>query len=251
MKNRVGSSGRPDGGAAGGPFWAILQADLRSLFRSRITYGWLLAAVFIQVVRTLGSHGTGTVSDVVSSGLGDFVYIWALLLIGLSASSVSSEAGELADSIMSKSVTRTEYVLAKFAARVTYTLVSFAVVTAVLVGLSLRLEVGSYDALGLTAAILLVALALVTLTTLGVGLSVAMPSSVTAIVALLVLWYSMTVLFPVVGLGALSPGNLLVMLPQLIGGTFSWDVWYAAAAFAAVATASTALSAAYFYLKDI
>ena len=251
MKNRVGSLGRPDGGAAGGPFWAILQADLRSLFRSRITYGWLLAAVFIQVVRTLGSHGTGTVSEVVSSGLGDFVYIWALLLIGLSASSVSSEAGELADSIMSKSVTRTEYVLAKFAARVTYTLVSFAVVTAVLVGLSLRLEVGSYDAFGLTAAILLVALALVTLTTLGVGLSVAMPSSVTAIVALLVLWYSMTVLFPVVGLGALSPGNLLVMLPQLIGGTFSWDVWYAAAAFAAVATASTALSAAYFYLKDI
>ena len=251
MKSRVGSSGRPDRGAGSGPFWAIVQADLRSLFRSRISYGWLLVAVFIQVIRTLGSHGTGTVADVVSSGLGDFVYIWALVIIGLSASSVSSESGELADSVMSKAVTRTDYVLAKFVARITYTLVSFAAVTAVLVGLSLRLEVGVYDGFGLTAAVLLVALALVTLTTLGVGFSVAMPSSVTAIVALLVLWYAMTVLFPVVDLGILSPGSLLGLLPDLVGGSFGWTVWETAAAFAAVAVASTALSSAYFYLKDI
>jgi len=234
-----------------GPFWAIVQADLKGLFRSRITYGWLLAAVFIQVIRTLGSHGTGTVSDVVSSGLSDFVYIWALVLIGLSASSVSSESGELADSIMSKSVTRLDYVLAKFASRIAYSLVTFSLVTAVLVGLCLKLEVGSYDAAGLIAAILLVALALVTLTTLGVGLSVAMPSSVTAIVALLVLWYTMTVLFPVAELGLLSPGNLLSLLPGLVKGTFSWDVSETAAAFAAVSVASTALSSAYFYTKDI
>jgi len=234
-----------------GPFWAIVQADLRGLFRSRLTYGWVLAAVFIQVVRTLGSHGTGAVSDVVSSGLSDFVYIWALVLIGLTASSVSSEAGELADSIMSKSVTRSDYVLAKFAARITYTLVTFSVVVAVLVGLSIRLEAGGYDAFGLTLAILMVALALVTLTALGVGFSVAMPSSVTSIVALLVLWYSMTVLFPVVGLGLLSPGNLLGLLPGLIGGKFGWDVWQTAAAFAATSVASAALSSAYFYLKDI
>jgi hypothetical protein len=251
MKNPVDSSGRPDRGAAAGPFWAIVQADLRSLFRSRTTYGWLLAAVFIQVVRTLGSHGSETVSDVISSGMGDFIYIWALVIIGLSASSVSSEAGELADSIMSKSVTRTDYVLAKFAARITYSLVTFSVVSAVLVGLSLKLEVGDYDALGLTTAILLLALALVTLTALGVGFSVAMPSSVTAIVALLVLWYSMTVLFPVVGLGLLSPGSLLGMLPELARGMFGWEVWETAAAFAAVSVASTALSSAYFYLKDI
>jgi hypothetical protein len=80
------------------------------LFRSRITYGWLLAAVFIQVVRTLGSRSIRTTSSVVSYGLSDF-YIWSLVIIGLAASSVSSEAGELADSILSKSVTRLDYVL--------------------------------------------------------------------------------------------------------------------------------------------
>ena len=52
-----------------GPFWAIAEADLKSLFRSRITYGWVLVAVFIQVVRTLGASGVGTTSSVVASGL--------------------------------------------------------------------------------------------------------------------------------------------------------------------------------------
>jgi ABC-2 type transport system permease protein len=250
MKNRVDSSGQPDRGVGLGPFWAIIQADLRSLFRNRITYGWLLAAVFIQVVRTLGSQTTD-LSAVVSSGLGDFIYIWALVIIGLAASSVSSEAGELADSVMSKSVTRVDYVLAKFVSRISYTLVAFSIVTAVLVGLGLKLEAGDYNGPGLASAILLVALALVMLTTLGVGFSIAMPNTVMAIVSLLVLWYSMTALFPAVGLGFLSPGSLLGMLPGVVQGAWSQEGWETVGGFAAVSVASAALSSAYFYLKDI
>jgi ABC-2 type transport system permease protein len=228
-----------------------VQADLRGLFRSRITYGWLLAAVFIQVVRTLGSQSTGTTSSVVSSGLSDFVYIWSLVIIGLAASSVSSEAGELADSILSKSVTRLDYVLAKFASRVAYTLIGFSVVTAVLVGLALRLEVNDYDALGLAFAVLLVALTLVMLTALGVGLSVAVPSTVVAIVSLLVLWYSMTIFFPVVGLGLLSPGSMLSKLPDVVKGAWGWGEWETIAGFVSVTGVSVALSSAYFHMKDI
>lgn len=224
---------------------------MRSLFRSRITYGWLLAAAFVQVIRTLGAHGSEPVSTVVSSGLSDFIYVWALVIIGLSASSVSSAAGELADSIMSKSVTRLDYVLAKFASRVFYTLVSFALVTALLVGLAAKLEGGAYDLLGLASAVLLVALVLVTLTILGVGLSITISNSVMAIVILLVLWYSMTALFPAVGLGLLSPGNLLNALPGLIGGSWNSGEWESALAFAVVSAAATVLSSAYFYLKDI
>lgn len=247
----MGSSGQPDKRAALGPLWAIVQADLRSLFKSRITYGWVLVAVFIQVVRTLGSHGTETLPAVVSSGLSDFVYVWALVIIGLAASSVSSEAGELADSVMSKSVTRLDYVFAKFASRILYTLVTFSIVTAVLVGLGSRLEAGGYDAFGLASAIVLVALALVTLTALGVGFSVAMPNTVVAITVLLVLWYSMTVVFPAVGLGVLSPGSLLGMLPGVINGAWSQEGWETLSGFAAVSIASVALSSTYFYLKDV
>ena len=246
----MGSSGRPEGENGTGPFWAIVQADLKSLFRSRITYGWVLAAVFIQVIRTLGSRDTVTVSAVVASGVGDFVYIWALVIIGLSASSVSSEAGELADSVMSKSVTRWDYVLAKFASRVSYSLLTFSMVTGALVGLGVKLEVGDYDPLGLTTSVLLVALALVMLTTMGVGLSVTMSNTVVAIVTLLVLWYAMTVLFPVAGLGVLSPGSLQGMLPDLVRGVWSSE-WESAVGFGAISVGSVALSAVYFHLKDI
>jgi ABC-2 type transport system permease protein len=247
----VGSSERRSRGVSPGPFWAIAAADLKGLFRSRITYGWVLAAVFIQVVRVLGSGGAGLTSGVVSSGLSDFVYIWSLVIIGLSASSVSSESGELADSILSKSVTRLDYVLAKFASRIAYTLITFSVVTSVLVGLTLRLATGDYDALGLASAVLLMALTLATLTAIGVGLSVAMRNTVVSIVTLLILWYSMTIFFPVVGLAALSPGSLLGALPDIIKGTWSAGDWETAAGFAAILGASAVLSSAYFHAKDI
>ena len=244
-------SGQRSPGEGLGPFWAIVRVDLESLFRSKITYGWLLVAIFIQVVRTLGSGATETTSSVIPSGLSDFVYLWALVIIGLAASSVSSEAGELADSIMSKSVTRLDYVLAKFTSRIAYTLVGFSLVTAVLVGLALKLDVSDYSALGLVSAVLLVALTVVMLTVLGVGLSVAMPNTVTAMVTLLVLWYSMTFFFPVVGLGVISPGSTLGRLPDIVRGAWAWGDWETVASFFAISGASVALSSTYFYAKDI
>jgi hypothetical protein len=124
-------------------------------------------------------------------------------------------------------------------------------VTAVLVGLALRLEVSDYDAYGLASAILLIALTLVMLTVVGVGLSIAMPSTVTSIVALLVLWYSMTIFFPVIGLGVLSPGSLLGELPAIAKGAWGWGEWETVAGFVAISGAATALSSAYFHKKDI
>jgi ABC-2 type transport system permease protein len=234
-----------------GPFWAIAEADLKSLFRSRITYGWVIVAVFIQVIRTLGASGVGTTSSVVASGLSDFIYIWALVIIGLAASSVSSEAGELADSILSKSVTRLDYVLAKFASRIAYTLISFSVVSAVLVGLALKLEVHDYTVTGLASALFLTALTLSMLTSLGVGFSIALPNTVMAIVTLLVLWYALTFFFPVLGLGAFSPGQLLAQLPDVVKGTWGTDEWEMVAAFVSTSAVSVALSSFYFHMKDI
>jgi ABC-2 type transport system permease protein len=250
MKSRASSSGQRNLWDGSAPFRAIVLADLRSLSRSRLTYGWLLAAFFVAMVTALGSSG-GATSGVVASGLSDFVYIWSLVIIGLAASSVSSEAGELADSIMSKSVTRLDYVLAKFASRMAYTLVCFGLVGAVLVGLALKLEAADYTGPGLASAVLLVALMLVALTTMGVGLSVVMRNTVMAIVTLLVAWYSMTFFFPLVGLGVLSPGSAVGDLPGIIRGAWGWGEWQTVAGFGALSGISTVLACAYFYRKDI
>ena len=77
------------------------------------------------------------------------------------------------------------------------------------------------------------------------------PNTVMAIVSLLVLWYSMTIFFPVVGLGLLSPGSLLSGLPDVVRGAWGWGEWETVAGFVAVSGVSVALSSAYFHMKDI
>ena len=190
MKSREGSSGQRDLWDRFAPFRAIVLADLRSLSRSRLTYGWLLAALFIVMVTALGRGWGATTSSVVGAGLSDFTYIWPLVFIGLAASSVSSEAGG-ARRLHHEQVGHTPRLRPGqvHVSRIAYTLVCFGLVAAVLVGLALKLETADYTGAGLASAVLLVALMLVTLTTMGVGLSVVMRNTVIAIVTLLVAWY--------------------------------------------------------------
>lgn len=232
-------------------FLAVSEADLKVILKGRLTVAWVAVAIFIQVVRVLGSGGSGTVSSVVASGLSDFLYIWALVLIGLSGGAVSSEAGQLADSILSKSVTRFDYVLAKFASRIAYALVTFSGVTAVLVGLSLKADADGYNGRGLAAAVILVALAMVALVSMGVGLSVIMPNTMSAIITLLVVWYAMTFFLPILGLDAVSPGHLAVGLSKVAEGSWEIQDWETVAGYLSISVASVVLSSAYFHLKDI
>lgn len=233
------------------PFLAIMEADLSSLLKSKLTYGWLVAGLFLEVIRVLGSRAGGETSGVVGPGLSDFLLIWSLIIIGIAASAVSSEAGEFADSIMSKSVTRFDYLFAKFTSRILYVLLVFGVIALVLVGLSLELVKNDYETSGLAYTILFVVLALVMLTTLGVALSTFAPSSIISIVGLLVVWYFMTFFFPILGLGILSPANVSSELARNIQGIWGKNEWETAVAYGAIALTALALSTVYFYYKDV
>ena len=227
-----------------------MQADLSSLFKSKLTYGWLIAALFLEVVRVLGGMSRGNTSNVIGAGFSDFLLIWSLIIIGLTASAVSSEAGEFADSIMSKSVTRFDYLFAKFSARILYVLSIFAVVALVLVGLSITLLNADYTVYGLTFSILLVILALVTLTIMGVAVSAVAPNTIVAIISLLVIWYFMTFLFAPIQLDVLSPGSLASGLPMDIKGVWSADEWKTVVGYFSISLVATTLATAYFYIKD-
>lgn len=241
----MGSSGRYSLAA----FLAILEADLSGLFRSKLTLGWFAVAIFLEVVRVLSS--AGPVSQTLGSGLSDFILIWSILIIGVTASAVSSEAGEIADSIMSKSVTRFDYLFAKFSSRILYTLSVFGAITLVLTGLSIKILASDYQSYGLVYSILLVVLTLVMLSTLGVSISVVAPSTVISIIALLALWYLMALFFPVAGLGFLSPEHVAGGLAGNIRGIWPDGEWKTVASYGAISAAAFALSSVYFYFKDI
>ncbi len=227
-----------------------MQADLAGLLRSKITYGWLIAAVFLVII---GRPFIGTTSSVLSQGLSYFFYIWSMLIIGVAASAVASESGEFADSLMSKPIKRYDYILAKFSSRICYVMAVYLLVVAVLVPLSLRAAVSDYEVYGLIASVSLVALALVMLTCLGVTLSTLFPSVVVPIVVLLILWYAMTFFFPLLdpSLNLLSPSYLAGQLPSITQGVYTGDEWKTVASYAAIAIASVALATVYFSEKDL
>jgi hypothetical protein len=233
------------------PYLTIVQADLSSLFKSRLTYGWLIAGVFLEVITVLTTSVIIPTSAMITQGLSFFIYIWSMLMIAVTASTVSSESGELADSIMSKSVKRHDYILAKYSSRILYVLTIYSAITAVLVVGAVRLAEEDYEIYGLIASILLVALALVMLTALGVTLSTFISNSVISIISLLILWYAMTFFFPTLDLELLSPGNMLIVLPDIIQGTWTNDEWITVTSFVLISFASTAFSTIYFSTSDL
>ncbi len=233
------------------PFLAIVQVDLQNLFRSRITYGWLIVGVFLQVIRVLSAPWAMGTSLIIVQGLGDFIIIWSMLIIGITASAVSSETGELADSIMSKSVKRHDYIMAKFTSRITYVMTIYLLISGVLVGASTRMMENDYDMNGLVAALLLVALALIMLTILGVTLSMVTSNTMISIVALLVLWYSMTIFLPLLDLEFMSPSSMINELPDIIQGVWNGEEWKIAASFGGISIIAMVLSVLYFSIKDL
>ena len=233
------------------PFLAIVEADLGNLFKTRITYGWLIVGVFLQVIRVLSAPPIFGTSLIIVQGLSDFIFIWSMLIIGITASAVSSETGELADSIMSKSVKRYDYILAKFSSRVTYVMTIYGAITAVLVVIALRMMDNNHEVHELIVTILFVALALIMLTVIGVTLSTLVSNSVISIISLLILWYAMLFLFPILDLGFLAPSDLMIQLQDVIQGVWSGEEWKTSAVYSSIIIISIALSTVYFNMKDL
>lgn len=167
------------------PFLAMTQADLEGMVKSKIVWGWIVAALFLEVIRILSSRTMGA-SFTITEGLSDFIFIWSMIIIGITGSAVSSESGELADSLLSKAVKRHEYILAKFCSRVALVFTIYLGISTVLAGLTMRIGVNDIEIYGLSFSILVVALVLIMLTTMGVTFSTIFPNTIVSIVALLV-----------------------------------------------------------------
>ncbi len=233
------------------PFLAMTQADLEGMVKSKIVWGWIVAALFLEVTRSLGS-GTMGASFTITEGLSDFIFIWSMIIIGITGSAVSSESGELADSLLSKSVKRHEYILAKFCSRVALVFTIYLGISTVLAGLTMRIGVNDIEIYGLSFSILVVALVLIMLTTMGVTFSTIFPNTTVSIVALLVVWYSMTFFFSLIDeIKFLSPSYLIGELPKIIQGNWSGTEWKIVSGFSLMSIAFLTVSLLYFSSKDV
>lgn len=113
------------------PYWAVLQTDLGQTVRSWVYRLWVLMmglAALGYVLYKLGAAKAGEfqTTAVQTDDLLRALAIGSLSLISLIAvSSISSERGTVADSILSRGISRHQYFLAKWHARMIVILTTF------------------------------------------------------------------------------------------------------------------------------
>lgn len=174
------------------PYWAVLQTDLSQTLRSWVYRLWLMLmglAAIGYVLFKLGAANAGEYQSVAaqSDDLLRALAIGSLSLISLLAvSSISSERGTIADSVLSRGISRYQYFLAKWHARLFVVLATFITI----------------------AALVLIAYAILfTASTNGSGANLTFSGAVTAI-ALLAAVLAVVVSWGV-AIGAISNGTVL------------------------------------------
>lgn len=116
------------------PYWAVFQTDLRQTARSWVYRLWVLMTVLAAaglLLYRVGLHKEAGMFQSAAAQTGDLFRLMILgslaLVVVLAVSSISSERGTVADSVLSRGISRYQYFLAKWHARLVVVTLTFAV----------------------------------------------------------------------------------------------------------------------------
>lgn len=214
------------------PYLAVFQSEAQQTWRSWIYRAWVLLSVAAAVGYLFYRFGAKVeagmvqpVPEMMSHMLTWTVYGSITLIIALTAGTICSDRGTMADSVLSRGISRYQYFLGKWHARLIVVLGTFLFMAlALLIGGTVLLHedrlsiTGSLWALGLVAAMLLVVI------TFSVSASAV---ANTTLVSLVVVWMVLHVGGFVLSWlpGHLpSPDRALANLPHIIRGQYDVQV---------------------------
>jgi ABC-type transport system involved in multi-copper enzyme maturation permease subunit len=241
------------------PYWAVFQADVRLTLQSWVYRAWVLASLLATVgyllYRYAPYHEAG-LTHPASGFLSDLLRWTALgsvaLVAVLTAGSIASERGTLADSVLSRGISRYQYFLGKWHARLAAVLATYLVLGATaLVGsllflqedLSLR---GSLAALGALGAML------VAVISLGVTVSALTTSTLAGVAVLWLALYGGGFALTLAPADFPAPDRVLRSLPDILRGHYHLDSLGRLAGWSAGASCAAALvGLAYFGRRDV
>src|SRR4051794_40847872 len=114
------------------PYWAVFQADVRQTLKSWVYRTWVFVSILVTVGYSLYRYGAeheGAVLQSASEFISDLLR-WTVLgsvslIIVLTAGSITSERGSMADSVLSRGISRYQYYLGKWHARLLTVLMTF------------------------------------------------------------------------------------------------------------------------------
>jgi ABC-2 type transport system permease protein len=212
------------------PYWAVFQADVQQTLRNWVYRCWVILSVLTGggylLYRYGLAHEAGIVqqaSVIVSDLLRWTVLASASLIAVLTAGTISSERGTLADSVLSRGISRYQYFLGKWNARLATVLFTYLVMglTALLCCHFLLHEDLSWA--GTAFALAVIAALLTVVITWGVAVSAVCNSTVLGIAILWMLLYGTGFSLSLLPDSFLSPDRVLHRLPYIVRGHYDAD----------------------------
>ena len=209
------------------PYWAVLQTDLRQTMRSWVYRLWVVLTVLAAVgylLYRVGIHREAGIIQHASLLTGDLLRAMVLgslaLIVVMTVSSIASERGTLADSILSRGISRHQYFMAKWHARTVVVLATFtALALLVLLGSHFLLhEDLSLD--GSVAAVVIVAAMLAVIVSWGVAIGALTSSTVLGITLLWVVLYGSGFLLSLLPPPYPAPDRALARLAYILRGQY-------------------------------
>jgi hypothetical protein len=226
------------------PYWAVFQADTRLTLRSWVYRIWLIltlgAAISYTLYRVGVYHEAGIVqhaSTLVSDLLRWTVLGSLTLIIVLSAGSISSERGTMADSVLSRGISRYQYFLGKWHARLATVMCTFLCLGLLLLIASALLLREDVSWTGSLFALFAICAAMGAVASCGVALSAIFNSPLVSIAILWIALYGVGFILSLLPAHYPSPYRALNSLPSILRGEYSlhglgkFISWSAAIAF--------------------
>jgi ABC-type transport system involved in multi-copper enzyme maturation permease subunit len=240
------------------PYWAVLQADLRQTLASWVYRTWVLtslaAALGYLLYRVGIYHGSGIIQD--ASALLSDLLRWTVLgsvtlIIVLTAGSISSERGTMADSVLSRGISRYQYFLGKWHARLATVLGTFFVMGVLALAGSFLLH-EDLNLLGCLVALATVAALLAVVISCGVMVSAVVNSTVVGIAVLWIALYGGGFALSQLPAPVPSPQRLLNNLTHTLRGHYDLRLQGELVGWALLASCVAALvGLVYFARRDV
>jgi hypothetical protein len=209
------------------PYWAVLQADAHQTLRSWVYRVWVLVSVLATtgylLYRYAVAHEAGIIqpASVLISDLLRWTVLGSVtLIVVLTAGSISSERGSMADSVLSRGISRYQYFLGKWHARLITVLGTFLVMGGVALVSSLFLLHDDLVLDGSLLALATVAALLAAVVSAGVAVSAIFHSTVLSITVLWALLYGGGFALSLVPAHLPSPDRALHSLPYILHGYY-------------------------------
>jgi ABC-2 type transport system permease protein len=213
------------------PYWAVFQSDFKATLHSWIYRVWVLLSLAVAIGYLLYRFGAARVSGMIQSApdtVGDLMH-WVIygsitLIIALTAGTICSERGTMADSVLSRGISRYQYFMGKLHSRLALVLLTYFFQGGLaLIAACYMLHSEAMTLHGSLAAMLVVASLLVFVVTFGVSVS-AMSSN--TLVSIAVVWMTLYgggfILSQLPG-AFLSPERAMQSLPNVLKGWYDWN----------------------------